>query len=287
MAKGKTLWLWLIALLLTIVVAVYQRLSGPTYPVRDSETLASAQIVYKFYRSWTTGGELPVRVTISNRFPAGNESAQLYFRRFPLIQGETWSIKPMEKKGDIFTAAIPTQAPAGKVVYKVRVLCGAKDLWLNHGQPVVARFKGDVPTSILLIHIIFMFAGLLLAFRTGLEALRRDDRREKLLAWTLAVTCCGGLVLGPLVQKFAFGAYWTGFPLGSDLTDSKTLFAVLVWLAAFLLRKKSSRWTLAATVLMAVVYLLPHSMLGSELNYKTGKVETAKEVRGSTFEVRR
>ncbi len=71
------------------------------------------------------------------------------------------------------------------------------------------------------------------------------------------MTAIGGLILGPLVQKYAFGAYWTGFPLGGDLTDSKTLFAVLVWLAAFFLRNKSRWWTVAATVLMVAVYLIP------------------------------
>jgi hypothetical protein len=121
-----------------------------------------------------------------------------------------------------------------------------------------------------------MFAGLLLAFRTGLEALRRDGRWQKFIPWTLGVTAVGGLIMGPLVQKYAFGAYWTGFPLGGDLTDSKTLFAVLFWLAAFFLRKKSRWWTVAATVLMVAVYLIPHSVLGSELNYKTGQVITAK-----------
>jgi len=30
-----------------------------------------------------------------------------------------------------------------------------------------------------------------------------------------------------------------------------------------------------ATLLMVVVYLIPHSMLGSELDYKTGKIRTA------------
>ncbi|MEI6614889.1 MAG: hypothetical protein WCL37_08320, partial [Chrysiogenales bacterium] len=85
----------------------------------------------------------------------------------------------------------------------------------------------------------------------------------------------GGLILGPLVQKYAFGAFWTGFPLGHDLTDSKTLLAVMVWLGAFFLRKKSRWWTLLATVLMIVIYLIPHSLLGSELNYQTGKVETS------------
>ena len=270
LAKRRSLWLWLAALLLTIILAVYQRMSGPTYPIRGTETLAGANAEYKFYRSWTSGRDLPVRVKASGEWT----SARLHYRRYPLVEGENWTAKPMENKAGTFMAAIPGQPPAGKVIYKVEAAAGGKTIWLNHGRPVVARFKGDVPAALLIVHIIFMFAGLLLAFRTGLEALRRDGRWRNLVPWTLAVTFFGGLILGPLVQKSAFGAYWTGFPLGGDLTDSKTLFVVMVWLAAFFLRKKSNLWALAATLLMVAVYLIPHSLLGSELNYQSGKVGT-------------
>lgn len=279
MAQKKSVWLWLLALLLTMVLAVYQRLSGPTYPVRGAETLAGAKISYKFYRSWTSGRELPVRVTCSG----GNNSAQLYYRRYPLLDGENWTIEPMEKKVGTFQGSIPGQPPAGKVIYKVELPAAGKSIWLNNGRPVVARFKGEVPAVLLIVHIIFMFAGLLLAFRTGLEALRQDGRWQQLVPWTLAMVFSGGLILGPLVQKYAFGTFWTGFPLGSDLTDSKTLLAVLFWLGAFFLRKKNRWWTLAATVLMIAVYLIPHSMLGSELNYQTGKVETSAGIRSPSI----
>ncbi len=120
---------------------------------------------------------------------------------------------------------------------------------------------------------------MLLAFRAGLGALRQEDNWPRLTAWTLGVTVVGGLIFGPIVQKFAFGAYWTGFPLGGDLTDSKTLFVALFWLAAHLLRKKGRWWTVAATALVVAVYLIPHSVLGSELDYQTGKIETSKSVR--------
>ena len=278
MANRKSFWLWLLALLLTMVLAVYQRLSGPTYPVRGTETLAGAKISYKFYRSWTSGEELPVQVIVSG----DPIRAELHYRRYPLLSDENWSISPMVQKGNIYTAAIPTKPPAGKVVYKVQVINGSNQLWLNHGQPAVARFKGKVPRSLLIIHVIFMFAGLLLGIRTGLQALTKNRKLENLVFLTLAVLFLGGLILGPLVQYYAFDALWTGFPLGGDLTDSKTLFAVLVWLGAFFLRKKSRWWVLAATVLMIAIYLIPHSLLGSELNYQTGKIETAKEVLGST-----
>ena len=283
MKKRKSFRFWLLAFLLTVVFAVYQRLSGPTHPVRGTETLEGAQIRYKLYRSWTTGQDLPVRVAITGAVA----KAVLTYRRYPFVDGEQWTTTTLRETEGAFHGSIPGQPPAGKVAYKVDVSRAGKSLWLNSGRPVVARFKGAVPAALLIVHVIFMFAGLLLAFRTGLEALRREGREgpqtgnhwQNLVTWTLAVTFCGGLILGPLVQKYAFGAFWTGFPLGGDLTDSKTLFVVLVWLAAFFLRKKSRFWPLAATVLMIAVYLIPHSLLGSELDHKTGKVETAKSVR--------
>jgi hypothetical protein len=272
MKKKASFLLWFLAFILTVLLAVYQRLSGPTRPVYGKQDIGGTEIRYKLYRSWTSHQFLPVRVVAVG---SGFEFL-LHFRRFPYIAGESWTTVPMGKKDGAFQAMIPGQPAAGKVVYKVEARGRAGSLWLNHGEPVVARFKGAVPVWLLLLHVHFMFAGLILAFRTGLGALFKDGRWQHLVPWTLGVTLVGGLILGPLVQKYAFGAYWTGFPLGGDLTDSKTLFAVLAWLAAFFLRKKSRWWTVAATVLMVAVYLIPHSVLGSELNYKTGQVITAK-----------
>ena len=98
------------------------------------------------------------------------------------------------------------------MAYKVEVLSADGSRWLNDGRPIVARFKGEVPAWLLILHIVFMFAAMLLAFRAGLEALRPGGSWQRFIPWTLAVTALGGLILGPLVQKYAFGAYWTGFP---------------------------------------------------------------------------
>jgi len=81
------------------------------------------------------------------------------------------------------------------------------------------------------------------------------------------------MILGPIVQKYAFGDLWTGFPFGYDLTDNKVLIAVVFWVAAFFLKKKSKWWVLAAAVIMLIIYLIPHSVLGSELDYDSGKMK--------------
>ena len=80
----------------------------------------------------------------------------------------------------------------------------------------------------------------------------------------------GGLILGPVVQKYAFDAYWTGWPFGHDLTDNKTLVAVLAWLAvlwAWRRGRNAKAWALGAAIIVFLVFMIPHSVLGSELDY--------------------
>jgi peptidoglycan/LPS O-acetylase OafA/YrhL len=87
----------------------------------------------------------------------------------------------------------------------------------------------------------------------------------------------GGLILGPFVQKYAFGAFWTGVPWGWDFTDNKMLLMWLAWAGActVLWRTRTRTPTprsaraavIAGALVMTVVYLVPHSFKGSQLDY--------------------
>jgi hypothetical protein len=102
---------------------------------------------------------------------------------------------------------------------------------------------------------------------------------------TLACMTLGGLILGPFVQKATFGAYWTGFPWGYDLTDNKTLLMWLAWVLAAIAAgprpRRSEGWSRlamqVATLAMTVVYLIPHSLRGSQLDY--GKVKAGADAK--------
>ncbi len=142
----------------------------------------------------------------------------------------------------------------------------------------MVRFKGDVPLFILIPHILAMFGTMLLSTRTALECFSREPKLKKFTAWTLGFLIAGGIILGPITQLYAFGALWTGFPFGMDLTDNKTLIALIGWiLAAVALYKfkKPKLYIIGAAVLLLAVFMIPHSMFGSELDYN--KVDKQKE----------
>jgi hypothetical protein len=120
------------------------------------------------------------------------------------------------------------------------------------------------------MHIVFMFAAMLVSNRAGLEALRRKPNLRTLAWATTVLLVLGGLIFGPLVQHAAFGQYWTGIPFGTDLTDNKTLIAFVAWAVALAVgtdRRTARWWVLGAAIVMLLIFLVPHSLLGSELQY--------------------
>jgi len=255
---------WFLAFIVTAASAIYQRRTGPTYELRGKAEVAGSPLKYELPRSAETTADCEVGVAVA----APEVTGKILYRRSKT--GDLWSESPMTRQGERLVGLLPKQPAAGKLDYKVILNDGLRDVSLTGETPVVIRFKGHVPLGVLLAHVIVMFAAMLVSTRAGLAALDKADHPRLFGAWTLGFLFLGGFVLGPLVQKFAFGSWWTGVPLGWDLTDNKTLIALVIWVAAMVAGRKgrgARGWILAASVLMLIVFLIPHSLLGSELKY--------------------
>lgn len=252
--------LWLIAFLVTAASAVYQRLTGPSHPAGGKVSLAGQQIRYRLPRSHGDGDAVVSVPAVSPQ-----TRATISWKRYK--SADRWSYAEMERQGGEFIARLPHQPPAGKLSYRVILQDGNERVTLG-GSPVVIRFRGEVPPALLGLHIACMFSAMLFSARCGLEYFRPRPDFGWLVLWTLALLTAGGLILGPAVQKYAFGAYWTGWPLGTDLTDNKTAVAWLAWLAAWLKLRRppaARAWPLAAAIVTVIVFAIPHSLWGSGL----------------------
>lgn len=270
--KTKKILVWIFAFIFTVSIAYYQRTTGPTYPVRGKVEIAGQEVKYRLIRTYD--GEEGAKIEIRNVGPA--VEGEIKYKRFGT--NDDWTVEKMQHTGEALTGSLPQQPPAGKVKYHVTLYSAQESVLLND-EPAVLRYKGAVPAWVLIPHIIIMFVAMMMSTRTGLEALIRGGRTY-VYAWiTLVTLFVGGLILGPVVQKYAFGAYWTGWPFGHDLTDNKTLVAFIFWAIAVwrLFRKPENRtWPVVAMVILLLVYLIPHSMFGSSLDYDSGAVMTGR-----------
>jgi hypothetical protein len=259
----KTL-LWILAVIITLAAAYYQRKTGPTYEYRGKVDLGGTEIKFKLPRSAETVKDCEVSVEV----PAADVTGSVEYKRYKTE--DPWAKIPMERKDDTLVADLPEQPMAGKLAYKVLLFKDEKEVSLTGADPIIIRFKGVVPMTILYPHILIMFLAMLFSTRAGLAALDRKSNPRKFALWTAALLFLGGFILGPLVQHFGFGSYWTGFPLGFDLTDNKTLITMIGWIVALVAGRKgrpARGWVLAAALLLLIVYSIPHSLLGSELDY--------------------
>ena len=117
---------------------------------------------------------------------------------------------------------------------------------------------------------------MLLSTRTGLDALLKGTLSYRYTIITTIVMFVGGLIMGPLVQKYAFDALWTGWPFGHDLTDNKTLVAFVFWMIALWRARRfpdGRVWIIVASIITLVIFLIPHSVLGSEIDYTQREME--------------
>ena len=254
---NTTRWLWLIAVVLALLFARWQRVSGPTYPLSGRAALAGSTFAWQLERSHAGPGDHDVK--LSPRV-AGATGLVEWREHEP---AGPWTAVPMTQVGDSLSAPLPHQAPGHKVDYRVTLTANGGSTALPPGGQATLRFRDDVPSWVLIPHIIVMMGAMLLSTRAGLEAFRREPSLKFLTLRTLAALFLGGFVLGCMVSGYAFGQPWGGFPISNDPTDNKTLIAFLGWaIAAFpVLRGRPARpFVITAALLTIVVYGIPHSV---------------------------
>ncbi len=269
--------LWVGAVLIMAGAAIYQRRTGPTYPLRGEVAVGADAYRYELVRSQET----IERARVALPRPGAGASGTMTYRRYPTSDDFTTVEMAVEEgeEGPELAAYLPIQPAAGKMEYylELETAGGGVRIPAEQGDDanIILRYKDPVPAPLLVSHVIAMFFTVLIGMRTGLGALFGPGNMRTLVWVTLIGMTVGGLVLGPFVQKYAFGEYWTGFPWGYDLTDNKLLIMWVVWVAAaFALGMKPKRkagpgrMTVGvAALVMTVVYLIPHSMRGSELDF--------------------
>jgi hypothetical protein len=269
---------WIIAFVITAASAIYQRITGPTYPLGGGVRIDTTWIAYRLDRSHGGDGDHEVALMTGTPAIAGG----LEWKRHNTDDG--WTAVGMAFSDGALRASLPHQPPAGKLDYRVRLRQGTAEATIPAEGGVVIRFRGDVPLFILIPHVIAMFGAMLLSTRTGLETFNARARYTGLTRWTIGFLAVGGMILGPIVQKYAFDVFWTGWPFGYDLTDNKTLIAFVAWVTAAVAipRVRNPRWwLLGAAVVMVVVFMIPHSVLGSELDYRA--LDRQRNPAGSTI----
>lgn len=270
----KKILIWVLAIFLALAAMIYQRSTGPTYEYKGKLEHKGEKVKYELIRTHETTAGASIQMP---KIEDADYTASLNYKRYQTSDSFT-ALAFAENADGNFTAQLPVQPAAGKMEYFITGSLNGKDFHIpEKGEDnIVLRYKDPVSDYILIPHVSMMIIVIVFGIRAGLSALLDPKSMRKWAIVAFSAMTLGGMILGPLVQKSAFGEYWTGFPYGGDFTDNKMLIMWLAWAFALAIigfkakkNEKISRATvLMAALVMTVVYLIPHSMGGSTLDYE-------------------
>jgi hypothetical protein len=266
----KKIIFWILAVIITLGVAVYQRMTGPTYPESYKFEFNDKEYSFSLPRSQNGTNDAMILLNLKDAGIGG----YIFYRRFK--SGDEFDTIRFHRENEDLIAWLPGQPPAGKLEYGVKLFSMQGEELFTTPEPIVIRFKDTVPAFVLIPHVLLIFTAMLLSNLTGFYAIYKLPSYKIYTFLTLVFFLTGGMIMGPIVQKYAFGEYWTGFPFGKDLTDNKALVAFVLWIIAWIgNRKKERRYlVIIAAVTNLAISLIPHSLMGSELDYSSGEIKT-------------
>lgn len=297
--KGSAFILWIVALLVAAGASIYQRRTGPTHPLRGSFSLNGREISYRLVRSDSsdrTNRRTRLELPVIDEGISGVLQYKRYGTDDPFtVQPLTEEASPAdgaggatdqpsngkaEGEGQVLVGYLPAQPAAGKLEYFFLVTTTDQPSQITRipeksAGNVVIRYKDRVPGVYLGLHIALVFLALIFGVRAGLAALFTPELVQR-WAWITLLFMTGGVaIFGPIVQKYAFGEFWTGWPYGYDWTDNKAAIMWLAWLVGCLVlrfsgpRRQAVRRVviLLAAVTMLAAFVIPHSYRGSTLDY--------------------
>ena len=160
----KKILFWTIAVLITVAAAMYQRMTGPTYPAKETVTIEGSEHEINLKRSQTNTHPCTIGFEIPD-----NITGQIFYRKFR--SQEEWVSVPMNRDGNRLAGELPSQPAAGKLEYYIILTPpSGSEITISKDEPVVIRFKGNVPALVMIPHILIMFFAMLMSNLAGLTA---------------------------------------------------------------------------------------------------------------------
>lgn len=269
----------LIGIAVTLLVFVVARRISRNKPVELDLEYAGARVTHTSVFEQVGPGRPRIDISIDR---PGAVLPLLLYRAGGDERLETLT---MEDLGNGFwSALLPALERGARIEYGFRLLGTDESLDV---RPDTTRFftlkyKGEVSATVLVLHILFIFAAFFFMVESMIGSasiLARGEPREFTVAmtrWVVVFTFIGGWPLGIALNWQRFGVLWEGFPFGYDITDNKTQLMFLFWVVVMLVSWRSFfgrrtgrdlvsdrfyAWVVMASALASLlIILLPHSL---------------------------
>ena len=250
----QSIILWIAAITITFLAGYAQRIKSPVYPINGTLDLVTGEASFSFDKVY--GSKDGYKVLIVNNC----KDLQGTLRWKDKGDTASWHSVPMNSSGEALSAVIPAHQPLSEVEYRVTLVDQDQTFLVPVKEPAVIKFIGRVPSQIAMNYYLTLFAGLLLAIRTGFEIFKNKPRLRLYAIFT---------IISFFSFTFIFSTVKKGCELGiiggtkiapiTDIFSSGPILLFAWWLLAIILIFNSHKpkiWAGAASVGTILIFLL-------------------------------
>ncbi len=250
----QSIILWLAAGIISFLVGYTQSTTSSTYPINGTIKLNNGyEVSFSFDKVFHGKGDYQVLIASDKK----NLSGVLEWKI--ISDTANWQTVPLKNNNGALIAFIPHKKALTEVEYRVILNDGNKKVLVPQTVKATLQFLGFVPPEILQFYYITLFAGILLAIRTGLEIFREKPRIKMYTIFTLISFFSFTFVFSTVKKGCELGVIG-GTKIASlqDLFPSAPVLLFLLWIAALILvfnTKKYKMWALTSSILTIIIFL--------------------------------
>lgn len=247
MAKKQKFILWLGSVIITFLIVYISNLFSPDYPISGTIGINGEKVSYRFEKQHY--GKDSVEIII--RSDIQNLDGKLYWRS---ENDSSWNKKQFKENALILSASFPAYKIGKTAKYYVELSYKDKKYLLPGNQKVTIEFYGKMPSMVNTLQFLFLYLGLLLSIRCGLEYFNQQEKIKKFEIFIVIIFLTLAMLVNPLYLSYKYGYINTSIPSIDQLFPVKTLAFAALWIISTILTFNTKKHKLIA--LMSALFTI-------------------------------
>lgn len=242
----ETVILWLSSLVIVFLLSYFKSVFGDYYPITGTFSIEGQKITYKV-----------------DKVEYGNTYKLLVRSDYENLDGEVvitsdakrdYRIK-LNKADKILFAEINKKVVGNNFSYSLSLTGNNKVYRIPKDGEINFTFFGKIPKMVEWLYLIFLYSGLVLMIRTGLEHFKTNRRTKNFLVLTSIVWLTFLMMINPLYLSYKYEYINKSIPPIQNLFPINFLIITTIWLAVtvFVFLKKNDK---PVVLLMSIISLL-------------------------------
>jgi hypothetical protein len=231
---NKKLILWIAAAIITFLASFLHQRIGPYYPVSGSIGIEGKKVTYFFEKVHYGKDDLIFRIRKDLAGLKGN----LIIKK---VQQDAWEEIPFSDQGNYLAASFQPLNSGNIIEYKAVLELKGQKYEIPANRKVNLVFLGMRPASVLYVLYFFLFGGLLIAVRGGMEYFNPDDKRILFSVLASMFFFVASIIFYPFIKSYELDVINKNIPSAASLFDIYLISIFVLWIVTTLLIIKTKK----------------------------------------------